>query len=347
MQYFCPECHTGRDGRHYRSIARRWHIEKLQMHLDTGTRGTLPIVPTPFTPDGVLLTDDIARLVDYYSACGADGMTILGVFGEGHKLSAADTATCVKEFLKCAQHRLPVIVGVTNQSFARSVELAEFAMGHGAAGVLLQPPATARTDQAIFEFFERFTAETRSAVPVCVMDDPASSGVHMSVDTWCRISRLEPVFMLKHEPVPGLQLLSRIVHAQNAGQARRVSIFASSNAMWLPQELARGADGTMVGVAYSDAVARIYALFRDGLAERAADLHDALSPLIRHEKQGAFGLAIRKEILRRRGALTSAALRYPGITLTSYDHAELDTLIARFRDSLLRLKESLPLSLTA
>jgi len=317
------------------------------MQLNTEFRGTIPIVPTPFTANGELHLPDIALLVDYYVRCGADGMTILGVFGEAQKLSAAETEACVREFLRCAAGRLPVIVGVTSPGLARSVELGRLAMALGAGGVLLQPGSGARTDDAIVDYFARFVDDSRGEVPVCVMDDPASSGVQISVPAWCRISQLQPVFMLKHEPVPGLQLLSRILKAQAEGAARPVAVFTSSNAMWLPQELARGAQGTMVGVAYADAVAAICKLFWQGEPDRAADLHDALSPVIRHEKQAAFGLAVRKELLRRRGALTSAALRYPGAQLAAYDLTELDVLVARLRRRLGEIDVALPLPLTA
>jgi 4-hydroxy-tetrahydrodipicolinate synthase len=319
---------------------------QVPMRLDVSTRGTLPIVPTPFDRDGDLLLEGVRPLVDYYVSCGVSGLTILGVFGEAQKLSAAETESCIKEFLRCAYGRLPVIVGVTSPSLARSVELGRFALGCGAAGVMLQPMSGLRTDDAVVAFFERYVAESKSEIPICVMDDPASSGVQISLEAWCRISRLEPVFMLKHEPVPGLQALSRILEAQKCERARAVSVFTSSNAMWLPQELARGAYGTMVGVAYSDAIALICKLHWSGAIEKAADLHDAISPIIRHEKQGAFGLAVRKELLRRRGALTSAALRYPGASLDAQDLAELDKLVKRLAKRLAELDIALALPIS-
>ena len=42
-----------------------------------------------------------------------------------------------------------------------------------------------------------------------------------------------------------------------------------------------------------------------------------------------FGIAVRKEILRRRGAIRSAAVRSPGPKLDAHDVAELDRLLAR------------------
>ena len=45
-------------------------------------------------------------------------------------------------------------------------------------------------------------------------------------------------------------------------------------------------------------------------------MFDIYLPLVRHEQQPGFGLAVRKEILRRRGAIRSAAVRAPGPSST-------------------------------
>jgi len=50
---------------------------------------------------------------------------------------------------------------------------------------------------------------------------------------------------------------------------------------------------------------------------------------VRHEQQIGIGLAIRKEILRRRGAIRSAAVRMPGPRLDKDDLEELDRLMQR------------------
>jgi len=84
-------------------------------------------------------------------------------------------------------------------------------------------------------------------------------------------------------------------------------------------------------------LATVCTLFQAGQSEDAEDLFDAYLPLVRHEQQPGFGLAVRKEILRRRGAIASAALRPPGLKLDAADMAELDRLQSRLEA---RLKES-------
>ena len=106
----------------------------------------------------------------------------------------------------------------------------------------------------------------------------------------------------------------------------------------MPQELARGADGIMTGFAYPEMLVSVSALFAAGRSDEAEDLFDVYLPLVRHEQQPGFGLALRKEILRRRGAIRSAAVRPPpGPRLDAHDLTELDRLLSRLET---RLRES-------
>jgi 4-hydroxy-tetrahydrodipicolinate synthase len=63
--------------------------------------------------------------------------------------------------------------------------------------------------------------------------------------------------------------------------------------------------------------------------EEAEDLFDIYLPLVKHEVQPAIGLALRKEVLFKRGAIKSPNQRAPGSSLTATDYAELNALIAR------------------
>ena len=69
--------------------------------------------------------------------------------------------------------------------------------------------------------------------------------------------------------------------------------------------------------------------FAAGEPERGEDLYDIFLPLVRHEQQPGIGLAIRKEIFRRRGLIDSAKVRAPGPVMDQDDHAELGRLLSR------------------
>ena len=102
---------------------------------------------------------------------------------------------------------------------------------------------------------------------------------------------------------------------------KRALVLASSRGLGLAaaRALARGADGVMTGFAYPEMLVSVCALFAAGRSGEAEDLFDVYLPLVRHEQQPGFGLAVRKEILRRRGAIRSAAVRSPGPKLDTHD----------------------------
>ena len=68
---------------------------------------------------------------------------------------------------------------------------------------------------------------------------------------------------------------------------------------------------------------------RAGEQDKAEDLFDAYLPLVRHEQQLGFGLALRKEVLHRRGVIASPNVRAPGPKLNAIDQEELSRLINR------------------
>jgi 4-hydroxy-tetrahydrodipicolinate synthase len=135
--------------------------------------------------------------------------------------------------------------------------------------------------------------------------------------------------MLKHEDAPGLAKLTRVREGEQKPGRRRVSILVGNGGLYLPQEMRRGADGAMTGFAWPEMLVQVYELFAAGKTEEAEDLFDIYLPLVRHEQQPAIGLALRKEVLFRRGAIRSPRQRTPGSSLTATDRAELDGLMQR------------------
>jgi 4-hydroxy-tetrahydrodipicolinate synthase len=163
-----------------------------------------------------------------------------------------------------------------------------------------------------------------------VQDYPQLSGVWFSAACFASlVDRFEQIVMFKHEEAPGLRKLSAIRKLCDGREHRRVSILCGNGGIHLPQEYLRGADGAMTGFAFPEMLVRMDRLFQLGKPEEAEDLNDLYLPIIRHELQPGIGLAIRKEILRRRGAIASAAVRVPGPKLDATDLAEIDRLLAR------------------
>jgi 4-hydroxy-tetrahydrodipicolinate synthase len=91
----------------------------------------------------------------------------------------------------------------------------------------------------------------------------------------------------------------------------------------------RGADGAMTGYAFPDMLVDVVKLAQEGQRDAAHDLFDAHLPLIRYEQQQGIGLAVRKYVLQKRGAIAYDTQRVPGASLSATARAEIDYLLSR------------------
>ncbi|AXC50179.1 dihydrodipicolinate synthase family protein [Paracoccus suum] len=300
------------------------------MLLDETARGVFVISVTPFTEDGSLDLDSTDRLVDFYREKGATGLTVLGMMGEAPKLTADESAAFVQRVLDRAGSDLPVVVGVSAPGFAAMKELSDRVMQMGAAGVMVAPPSALRTDQQLYGYFTGVADVIGADVPFVLQDFPLATSVQMSADLIIRIIRDVPsCVMLKHEDWPGLAKIDALRAAGRKDGLRRISILAGNGGMFLPEELRRGSDGAMTGFGYPEMMADVQAAHDRGDTDRAQDLFDAYLPLARYEQQPGLGLALRKAILARRGAIASAHARRPAPKLSPADMADIEFLITR------------------
>ena len=88
-----------------------------------------------------------------------------------------------------------------------------------------------------------------------------------------------------------------------------------------------GAAGAMTGFAFPAILVQIVRLFRAGKTDEAADVFYRKVPLMRFEFQEGIGMAIRKEVLRRRGAIMHAGIRQPGGALDQTTTDALDRVM--------------------
>jgi 4-hydroxy-tetrahydrodipicolinate synthase len=142
-----------------------------------------------------------------------------------------------------------------------------------------------------------------------------------------RIARDVPAARtIKLEDPPTPFKTSRILQ-QTEALGLEVKIFGGLGGVFLLEELLAGAAGAMTGFAFPAILVQIVSRFRAGDVSGAAEAFYQRVPLMRFEFQEGIGMAIRKEILRRRGAITTPAIRSPGGTLDSSTLAALDRVI--------------------
>ncbi len=298
--------------------------------LTTDAAGVYVISVTPFADDGRLDLASADRLVEFYLERGADGLTLLGMMGEAPKLTRDESIAFVARILESVAGRVPVVVGVSGSGYASMRELTEAVMERGAAGVMVAPPPHLRSDEQILGYFAGVAEAVGAGTPFVLQDFPLSTGVVLSAAVIAQIARAHSnCVMLKHEDWPGLAKISALRQAEGRGDMPRISILTGNGGVFLPEELARGADGAMTGFGFPEMMVDVLRAHRDGEADYARDLFDAYLPLARYEQQPGLGLAVRKYVLAQRGAMASAALRAPGPRLSRDDIEDIECLLAR------------------
>ncbi|MDB5537001.1 MAG: Dihydrodipicolinate synthetase family [Devosia sp.] len=298
--------------------------------------GVFVIAVTPFTETGAIDTASIDSVTDFYFESGADGLTILGMMGEAPKLTQAEAMEVTRLTLKRAGDR-PVVVGVSAVGLAAIGELSNAAMDMGAAGVMVAPPPTLRTNEQIITYYAQVVTTIGADVPIVLQDFPLSTGVQISTVALGQTIEANPsIVMLKHEDWPGLAKISALREAEAKGR-RRISILCGNGGIFLPEEMARGADGAMTGFGYPEMMVDVCRLMASGEHDRAQDIFEAYLPLVRYEQQPGIGLAVRKHVLVKRGAIKSATQRMPGLILAPTAIAEVERMISRQRKRLAEL----------
>ncbi len=283
--------------------------------------GTWFVCPTPFHPSGEVDVDSIRSLVDATVDWGVDGLTVLGVMGETTALTDAERDTVLDAFTGAAAGRVPVAVGCSAASATVTATRIASARAAGAAAVMVSAPTLARDTDQIGPFFATATAD--AGVPVIVQDEPAATGVVLPVSALVAALDACGSTVIKLEDPPTPPKISRLLAVRP-----ELTVFGGLGGVSAFWELRRGGAGTMTGFAFPEILRELRLRFEAGDIPAAGALFDRYLPYIAYEGQPVVGLGIRKEVLRRRGAIASARTR-SGAALSEDALAELDEVLGR------------------
>jgi 4-hydroxy-tetrahydrodipicolinate synthase len=123
--------------------------------------------------------------VDFLCAAGAQGIALLGSTGEFLHLTVDDRVRLT--YLAAKRSRVPIIAGISHSTLDGAVEMGRQACSAGAACLLLMPPYFFRYSQEdIKEFYQRFSSEVGSGVPIYLYNIPVFSN-EISAETACEL----------------------------------------------------------------------------------------------------------------------------------------------------------------
>lgn len=285
--------------------------------------GVIPILATPFRDDEALDLESLDRMIRFNAAAGVDGVTLLGLLGESNRLTDRDREQVIATAIKAAAG-LPVIVGTSHTGTRATIEHSQQAIELGATALMITASAQpAPSDKVVFDYFQRIAQKI--SAPIVLQDHPAITGVHMPADLILKLVREIPTIVsIKAESLPSPQKIAALKAGMAAG-GRPVSVLTGLGGLYGFFDLERGSDGFNTGFAFPEVLLAIVREFRAKNVEAARRIFTKYLPLIVFEQQP--GVAIRKEILRRRGLVASNRVRHPGGTIDAGTTDQLARLL--------------------
>ena len=158
--------------------------------------GIIPPMITPLVGRDELDVSGLGRLVEHVIAGGVHGIFVLGTTGEGPSVSARLKRELVTRTVELARARVPVVVGVTDCSFAESVHLARHAAECGAAALVVAAPYYFPAGQPeIIEYLRHLCPEL--PLPVLLYNIPATTKIMLAPETVAAAAEIENVVGIK------------------------------------------------------------------------------------------------------------------------------------------------------
>ncbi|GAA3315150.1 dihydrodipicolinate synthase family protein [Arthrobacter ramosus] len=272
---------------------------------DLLNRGLWGVMATPFTGESLAVDEQgLRNLIDLYREAGAQGLVLLGVFGEGAQLDDVESARIVEIALEHAPG-MRLVLGLpdlkTDTAIARATRL--LAVCGETKPALMVQVNTNDVDELAAHFAAIHEA---TGAGILVQDYPVASGVTIPNDALATVVNASPfVVGIKAEAPPTAVAIGRLTSLTT------VPVFGGLGGLGLLDELAAGAAGAMTGFSYPEALVTVVEAFDRGGFTAAWEAYLPWMPLVNFEAQAKVGLAIRKSVFVERGLFENRAVRPP------------------------------------
>ena len=276
----------------------------------------LTAMVTPFTADGSVDLDGVARVANHLADHGSDGLVVSGTTGEAPTTTVAEDGEILRAVIASVGDRCTVIAGIGTNDTPHSIELAKQAEQAGADGALLVSPYYSKPTQAgMAAHFEAIAAV--SDLRIMLYDIPGRTGVTIEPETFARIAENDKFVAVK-DAIGDLFRGVRIM--QDTG----LSYYSGddvANLGWLTH----GAAGVVsvvshvAGEQYADMVARVDAGDLDG----ALKVYGELVPVVDAIMGRAPGVMTAKAAMQLLGVHDNRTVRLP---LVEADDALVDVV---------------------
>lgn len=158
-------------------------------------RGSFTALVTPMR-DGAVDEEAFRDLVEWQIGEGTQGLVPVGTTGESPTLSHEEHRRVIELCIGTADGRVPVMAGAGSNNTREAVELARFAEGAGADGLLIVVPYYNKPSQAgLYQHFKAL--DDAVGIPIFLYNIPQRSAVELTVETMAELSRLKNIVGVK------------------------------------------------------------------------------------------------------------------------------------------------------
>ncbi|HEY6056761.1 MAG TPA: dihydrodipicolinate synthase family protein [Candidatus Limnocylindrales bacterium] len=279
--------------------------------------GVRPVLPVPFgqPPDEAVCAPELAALTQRMVGLGVDGLVILGLASEAGTLREAERDEVLATTADAVAGRIPLVVGLDGAT-AVAVDRARRAARLGAAGLMVLPPAAARSTELLIAHV--WAIADAADLPVLIQDSPQVTGLTLSVEAAAALGRHPLVRSVKSE-IPGAG--PKTTALVDAG----LEVVAGWGGLHYLDAIRRGASGCMPGSDLGPAILAIDRLARSGDPGGAEVLYRQILPLLACEAASLDLLVLgAKRLLRRQRLFSSDRMRAPAAELDAVEAAAFD-----------------------
>lgn len=194
---------------------------------------------TPFTPDGRVDYEALARMIDYVIEGGVDYIVALGTTAETPTLYMPERAVIAMFITNHIAGRVPLVVGVGGNSTSEVLDqLREFDLRGADAILSVTPYYNKPSQEGLYQHFR--TVSEHSPLPIILYNIPGRTGVNMTAETTLRLAReLGNVIGVK-EASGDIAQMQRILDARPEG----FLVLSGDDGMTL-ELMRRGGDGVI------------------------------------------------------------------------------------------------------
>jgi len=287
-------------------------------------KGTFVVMVTPFDENQNINFKAMEENIEWYIEKGAHGLIPLGSTGEMASLTERERYEVAEFVAKVVKNRLPVCIGTTAETTAKTIEYTSHAEKIGADAVLILPPYYFNPIQEeIIYHYE--TISDSVSIPIMIYNNPGACGVDIQLETVLKLAKKENIKYIKESTGDIIRL--REIERLNKGD---IITFCGSEKLVF-ESFFLGAQGwvSVISNALPELSSAIYEeILINKNYNRAKEIYNAILPLCIELEDSGKLVQVVKYCMDRRG-MNGGNFRSPRLPLSKEYCKKIDQLLER------------------